>query len=371
MMTISALGRRTFLATGSAALLLGRAGRPATAEPAPLAADLESLRLRHGLPGIAALVLHGGAVAAQGAAGVRSITGQDPILLSDPFVIGSCGKSMTATVVARLVARGALRFETTLQEAFPELVPQMQPAYRDVSVAALLAHRGGFPAVLPIPLPLAGDPAAERARALPVVLALPPQGVPGQTYLYSNLGYALVGAMLDRLTGTPFETLAAGELFQPLGLASAGFLAPTAPDTPRGHTAFGLPLPPDSPLHPPAAASPAGLYRVALPDWATYAAVHLGLGPGGYLPPELLARLHAPWDPMAGDGYALGWHVGPGPLGATTLRHDGSDGYWSARIVLMPTLGYGILIASNILGPNSELAADELEALLLARFPPA
>jgi hypothetical protein len=95
------------------------------------------------------------------------------------------------------------------------------------------------------------------------------------------------------------------------------------------------------------------------------------LGPEGYLPPELLARLHTPWDPLAADGYALGWHVIPGPFGATMLRHDGSDGYWSARIVLIPALGYGILTATNILGPNSELAADELEALLLARFPPA
>jgi D-alanyl-D-alanine carboxypeptidase len=369
-MTISALGRRAFLASGAAALLLGRAGRQAIAEPARLAADLEALRLRHGLPGATALVLRGGAVVADGAAGVRSVTGQDPVLLPDPFVIGSCGKSMTATVVARLVARGALRFETTLQEAFPELVPQMQPAYRGVSLAALLAHRGAIPAVPPVPLPLAGDPAAERARALPVILALPPQGIPGQTYLYSNLGYALLGAMLDRLTGVAFESLAAAELFQPLGLASAGFLAPTAPDAPRGHTFFGLPLPPDSPLYPPAAASPAGLHHVALPDWAGYAAVHLGLGPEGYLPPEVLARLHAPWDPLAAEDYALGWHVGPGPFG-TVLRHDGSDGYWSARIVLVPALGYGLLMATNIFGPNAELAADELEALLFARFPPS
>jgi CubicO group peptidase (beta-lactamase class C family) len=370
MTTISALGRRAFLATSGAALLLGRAGRPALAEPALLAADLDALRLRYGLPGAAALVLRGGAVVADGAAGVRSVTGQDPVLLADPFVIGSCGKSMTATVVARLAARGALRFETTLQEAFPELAPQMQPAYRGVSVAALLAHRGGIPDVPSIPLPLRGDPAAERARALPVILALPPQGIPGQTYLYSNLGYILVGAMLDRLTGVAFESLAAAELFQPLGLASAGFLAPAAPEAPRGHTFFGLPLPPDSPLYPPAAASPAGLHHVALPDWALYAAVHLGLGPEGYLPPELLARLHAPWDPLAADGYALGWHVAPGPFG-TVLRHDGSIGYWSARIVLIPALGYGVLMATNIFGPNAELAADELEALLFARFPPS
>ena len=44
---------------------------------------------------------------------VVSVTQRDPILLSDAFVIGSCDESMTATVVARVVARGALRFEAT------------------------------------------------------------------------------------------------------------------------------------------------------------------------------------------------------------------------------------------------------------------
>jgi CubicO group peptidase (beta-lactamase class C family) len=368
-MPSSTFGRRAFLAVSGAACLMGHAGRSALAEVASLTADLESLRLRYGLPGAAALVLHGGAVVAQGVAGVRSVTRQDPILLSDPFVIGSCGKSMTATVVARLVALGALRFETSLQDVLPELGAPMQPAYRGVSVAALLAHRGGIPAVPPIPLPLEGDPVAERARALPVILALPPQGIPGQTSLYSNLGYVLVGAMLDRVTGVAFESLASAELFQPLGLASAGFLAPTGSEAPQGHTAFGLPLPPDSPLYPPAAASPAGLYHLALPDWAKYAAVHLGLGPEGFLPPELLARLHTPWDPLAVDGYALGWHVAASAFGPM-LRHDGSDGYWLARIVLIPALGYGILMTTNIFSANAELAADELQALLLSRFPP-
>jgi len=366
-MTRVLLGRRAFVAGSGAAVLMG--GRVATAEPASLAADLESLRLRYALPGTAALVLRGGNVVAQGAAGVRSSTGQDPVQLFDRFVLGSCGKSMTATLVARLVARGALSFETTLAAVFPELAAQMQPAYRGVTVAVLLAHRGGVPAVPPIPLPLEGDPVTQRARAVPMILTLPPQGVPGQTYLYSNLGYVLVGAVLDRVTGVAFEYLAAAELFQPLGLATAGFLAPTGSEAPRGHTPFWLPLPADSPLYPPAGASPAGLYHMSLPDWAKYAAVHLGIGPEGYLAPELLARLHAPWSLLAGDDYAMGWHTGPSAFG-TALHHDGSDGYWSARIVLLPTFGYAILMASNIFSPNAELAANELQALLLGRFPP-
>jgi CubicO group peptidase (beta-lactamase class C family) len=102
-------------------------------------------------------------------------------------------------------------------------------------------------------------------------------------------------------------------------------------EAPLGHTAFWLPLPPDSELYPPGGASPAGLFHLSLPDWALYARLHLGLGPADYLPGELLARLQAPSSPGLGEEYALGWHVHHGDRG-TELRHNGSDGYWSARI---------------------------------------
>ena len=360
--------RRTLLSTAAAALAVGAAGRVARAEPAPIDGAVAAVRNRYGLPGVAAMVLRGGAVVAQGTAGVRSVTNSEPVTLTDPFVIGSCGKSMTATVAARLVARGAVAFETTLAEVFPELAATMQPAYRGVTLAMLLGHRSGLPQSPPVPLPIPGDPATERARALPVLLALPPQGLPGQTYLYSNLGYIVVGSLLERRAGLPFEALAATELFQPLGLASAGFGAPDG-DAPQGHTAFWLPLPSGSDLYPPQGAAPAGLFHLNLPDWARYASLHLGLVPD-YLPPELLARLQQPWSPDLGESYAAGWHVDLGSWG-TELRHNGSDGYWSARIRLIPALGYGVLMATNMLGFNVEPAAEELESELMRLHPPA
>ena len=365
---LHALARRSFLATGAAAAWCGLASAPAQADIVPIDGEIDAVRLRYGLPGVVALVMRGGGVVAQGAAGVRSVATSVPVRLDDPFVIGSCGKSMTATIAARLVARGVVRFETTLAEAFPELAPWMHPAYRGATLAALLAHRSGIPQVPPVPLPLPGDPATERARALPVLLRLPPVGLPGQTYLYSNLGYIVAGTMLERLAGQPFEALAATELFAPLGLASAGF-GPPAGEAPQGHTAFWLPLPADSELYPTLGAAPAGLFRLTLPEWARYATLHMGLVPPDYLAPELLARLHQPWAPDLGEFYALGWHVGLGAHG-TELRHNGSDGYWSARIRLVPALGYGVLMATNMLGFNVEPAAEELEALLMQRFPP-
>ena len=363
----SRLARRAFLATSAAAILATRT-RGAHADPVAIDGEITAVRLRYGLPGAVAMVLRAGTVAAQGTSGVRSVTSRIPVTLNDPFVLGSCGKSMTATIAARLVAGGLVRFETTLAEAFPELVPWMQPGYRAVTLEALLAHRSGIPQVPPVPVPLRGDPATERARALPVILALPPQGLPGQTYLYSNLGYIVAGTMLERLARRPFEDLAATELFQPLGMVTAGF-GPPVGEVPQGHTEFGLPLPPDSDLYPPVGACPAGLFRMSLPEWARYANVHLGLWPLDYLAQELLARLHRPWAPDLGQLYALGWNVAEGGWG-TELWHNGTDGYWSARIRLVPALGYGVLMAANMFGPNAEPAAEELEAMLMQRFPP-
>jgi CubicO group peptidase (beta-lactamase class C family) len=366
-----AFDRRRFLAAGAAALVLPALPLPALAAPASLAEALADLRRRHRLPGLAALVLRRGVIVAQGVAGLRSAAGTAAIRIGDPLVIGSCGKAMTATVAARLVERGKIAFEATLAELFPELASTMRPAYRKVTLAALLAHRSGLPTFPPLSLPLPAGltPREARARAVPLVLRLEPQGTPGTTYLYSNLGYSVAGAALERVSGIAFEALAARELFRPLGMASAGFFAPAGAAASRGHDPFGSPLPPGSPLYPPKAGSPAGLYHVSLPDWARFARLHLGLGPAGYLKPATLARLqraHA----GPGERYALGWHVGT-TAGRTSLAHVGSDGFWSARAILIPSLDYAILMATNILSPAADQASNELRDLLLKRFPPA
>src|SRR4051812_3179947 len=100
------VSRRSLLGAGAATVLSGMHVPRALADAVPLRAELAAIRFRYGLPGVAAMVLRRGAVAAQGVAGVRSVSSNEPIRLDDPFVIGSCGKSMTATIAARLVARG-------------------------------------------------------------------------------------------------------------------------------------------------------------------------------------------------------------------------------------------------------------------------
>src|ERR1051326_2731240 len=75
--------------------------------------------------GIAAAVLRGERIIAQGAAGVRKRGTAERITLDDRFHLGSCTKAMTATLVAMLVEEGKLNWTTTLGQLFADTVKPM------------------------------------------------------------------------------------------------------------------------------------------------------------------------------------------------------------------------------------------------------
>src|SRR5690348_1702311 len=94
--------------------------------------------------GIAAAVLRGERIIAQGAAGVRKRGSAEHITLDDRFHLGSCTKAMTATLVAMLVEEGKLNWSTTLGELFAGTVKPLHPAWEKVTVRQVLAHRSGL-----------------------------------------------------------------------------------------------------------------------------------------------------------------------------------------------------------------------------------
>src|SRR5689334_8723265 len=108
-------------------LLAGAFCQAATAQPADAPRDVsELLRAvigRHDVPGMVAAVIEGDRVVATGAAGVRQRGGRDKVTVADKFHIGSCTKTMTATLCAMLVEEGKLKWDTTVGEALKDLRP--------------------------------------------------------------------------------------------------------------------------------------------------------------------------------------------------------------------------------------------------------
>jgi len=67
------------------------------------------------------------------------------VTLQDRFYVGSIGKSMTATVLARLVERGLLSWDTRVQDVLGLQEDAVTPSFREVTLRQLLSHRSGLP----------------------------------------------------------------------------------------------------------------------------------------------------------------------------------------------------------------------------------
>ena len=348
--------------------------------------------------GMAAAVLRGERIIAQGVAGVRKRGTAERITLDDRFHLGSCTKAMTATLVAMLVEEGKLNWTTTLGELFADTVKPMHPAWEKVTLRQVLAHRAGLrhepDGLAQVLNELVGRPPRAPLGTLPQqrleiarqALSRPPGIPPGTKYWYSNVGYILAGAVLEHLTGRAWEDLMRERLFQPLGISTGGFGAlGTADKTEHawGHApVLGKPLDPGSPAAGlPLFYGPADQAHMTVTDWAKFIALHLRGDPANphcqaaLLKLDTFAELHgvAPTTPYSkgwvmrgitllatGDAgpavtYRAGWFISTaswakGARSGDTGRrlwHAGSNGRWNCSVVIAPEIDFAVLVACN------------------------
>src|SRR5262245_19045053 len=318
-----------------------------SSSPESLDALLEPIRTKHGLPALAGAIVRGDRVVAIGATGVRRQGDPTKVTPQDLWHLGSCTKSMTATLIARLVDRGVLSWDATIAGVFPDRRPRMAEGWERASLPHLLTHRSGAPAHhapqgggAPADLSVdglwgrlwrrEGSPTEQRLQLLDGVTAQPPLSQPGTKHLYANAGFAIAGAMAEKATGKAWEDLMREEIFRPLGMDRTGFGAPGSADRldqPRGHAPRPegpVPVEPGPAADNPPAIGPAGTVHAPLEDWAKYAALHLAgaRGKSAFLKPETWKRLYTP---PPGESYACGWVVRDQDwAGGRTLWHNGS-----------------------------------------------
>jgi CubicO group peptidase (beta-lactamase class C family) len=190
---------------------------------------------------------------------------------NDQFNLGSNTKAFTGALIGILIDEGLLDWETTLAEIYPGYANSMRPEYKDVSIINLLSHSSGFKRV-PTTSPSNGTPREQRVEMMAVSITEPPAMARG-LYLYSNLGYNILGAIAEKLTNQSFEDLMTAKVFQPLGIGTAGFGPmgiPGLEDQPLQHTNGCSPLQPTPDSDLPPIYSPSGRLHMAIGDWAKF-----------------------------------------------------------------------------------------------------
>ncbi|WP_353648800.1 serine hydrolase domain-containing protein [Nakamurella sp. A5-74] len=170
-------------------------------------------------PGAGWAVFVGGTVIAAGGAGVVT-PGGTPVTADTAFRIASCTKSFTAAMALRLRDRGLLDLDAPIDRHL-DLGPSSGHDDRIPTVAQLLSMAGGLPG---------DDPWADRQESLgrDEFRTLLSAGVrfarpPGVSFEYSNLGFAMVGAAIERVTGRDFTELVTADLLRAGGFGGIGF----------------------------------------------------------------------------------------------------------------------------------------------------
>ncbi|HYG35395.1 MAG TPA: serine hydrolase domain-containing protein [Clostridia bacterium] len=350
---------------------------------------LEKIRNTHKVPALACAVVLSNRIVGLGAVGLRkSGVTNAPVTLQDKWHHGSITKSMTATLAAIMVERGAIQWTNTLADVFPSLTNCMHSAFLQVTLEQLTSNRGGVPEAIPPAVwselwDFDSTPREARRLLLERMTTNAPSSAPGTRFEYSNAGFAIAGHMLETVAGKPWEELLVTELFKPLGMTSAGFGVPATPryiNHPWGHTLPNPSKPPGPgnaliPMEPgtnadnPPAIGPAGTVHCSLTDLATYVAFHLAVDKSDtpILHRASGRKLHT--ECRNNSDYAYGWNVVHRDWAkGKALNHTGSNTQWYSNVWLAPERDFAVIALCNLGGDTAFAATDAVAAAMIQQF---
>jgi D-alanyl-D-alanine carboxypeptidase len=357
------------------AMVMAAAG---LAVPAAASVDIETLRaarLKYGVPALGAMVVGPDGVLSLGVDGVRQVRTDSAVTETDRWHLGSNAKAMTAVLYALLVQAGVAKWGLTLAETFPAV--KRAAAWDRVTIEGLLSHHSGVSdsgvmtgAWLNASRLDERPLSAQRAAVAEEVLRQTPAALRG-TFQYANLNYVVAGAVMERLTGQPWEELMRKHVFAPIGMTDAGFGAPQG-DNAWGHAATLLGFGPLRAVVPdvngdnPLVLGPAGTVHMSLASYANFLSAFIA--PSNVLTPESIEQLTKPRNDQD-PSYALGWarYAEKQWAKGQVLAHEGSNTMWHALTLVAPARQRAIVCVCNehVSGQN---AVQELSKQLVDRL---
>ena len=352
---------RRWLRRALPVLLLCGATAHAAPVPAILEADFAAGLKDEGLAGaVWSEVLPDGKVRT-GAAGLRDVAAKASMQADTRVQVGSVAKVMLALGVLRLISEDRLTLDTPVQQVLPELALRNPWLASDpVRIRHLLAHTAGLDNVR-LWQAFSGKPQPDTplAEAFDGGGLLRVRTRPGTRYAYSNMGYGVLGMVIERVTGQPYERYLDAQLLQPLGMADStfGFVTQMSTQTgaqrnPRlamGHVEHGV-----AQAAVPQYLRPAGQFTTTAADMARLAQFLLGDGKLKGAQFIDLALMGALSEPAGTDAAQAGLETGHGLALAVRDRHNvvgachpGTTAGFRAMLCIYPEQGSAFFVAFN------------------------
>jgi len=283
------------------------------------------------------------------------------------FCTGSITKQFTAAAILALAEEGKLSVQDSLAKHF-EHVPEPKCA---ITLHHLLTHTSGLVD------PPAGDydlrATAEWVRDWALACELEWQ--PGAEYGYRNVNFSLLGMVVERVAGEPYEAYLRRRLFERAGMSATGYLLPRfAPesmaigyrDGERWGTTLDHPLLDDGPCW---TLRANGGIQSTVGDMLRW---HHALQEDRVLSHESRVLSETPFaDEGGGTSYGYGWSIQRSPSGKKLVAHNGGNQVFFADFLRFVDEGHCIFLATNVGSRMRESLAYELAGILYGRPPRA
>jgi CubicO group peptidase (beta-lactamase class C family) len=292
--------------------------------------------------GLSVALVEDGAVRTAGL-GTTRVSGGRPVDERTPFEFGSVTKTMTAMILADMVARKEVSPQTTVKEIFPDTAFQ-DPAVAGASMEELASQRSGIPSIpasLNDPATLVasvigGNPYGGRTPQDVVDDAARAQVVDKGRVVYSTLGFALLGQALAARAGTSYQDLLRRRILEPLGMRDTVLVGEpdeVLADGARGYITSG---------HAAEPFASDGYVPTGAGGWSTSADLgrFLAATIDGTAPGADAARPR--WDTPDGSRIGYAWRTTDG-----ITWHDGSTAGFSSFVGYDPQRRRGAVVLGN------------------------
>jgi CubicO group peptidase (beta-lactamase class C family) len=359
--------------------LLGAASTLVQAAGSDYDRIVDDVVARYGLPGIAVGVIEDGKVVFRGTRGEIVAGSGQPVTSQSVFKIASNSKAMTASLLARLVEAGKLRWDDPVIKYLPDFAMHDPWVTRNMQVRDLLVHNSGLPEG-------GGDlmlwPEPNRFTRADIIHGLryiKPAYSFRSGYAYDNLLYVVAGEVAAAAGGASYEELVRREVFEPLGLSRCRVGAwnrADVADVAQPHMrkdGRNVPINADEATVPAITSGAAGGIRCSLDDmlawarnWLVPTAAQLQWLPRAQRDELWSARTPMPiserrrkWDHTHYLAYADGWRLADVD-GQWTVSHTGTLSGMYSVLTLLPDRKSGFVVLINGAGDEARTVITEM-----------
>jgi CubicO group peptidase (beta-lactamase class C family) len=197
--------------------------KPATSVASEIDSYLNSLVAEKKLSGAVLVAKDGIAIASKAAGIANKVTGA-PVVLNTKFNLGSLNKMFTAVAIAQLAQARRLSFDDPVSKHLPEY-PNKEVADK-VTIHQLLTHTSGMGMYWNEKFTAQREKLLTVAAHLPLFVGDPLLFAPGAKFQYSNSGYMVLGAIIEKVSGQDYYSYVQEHIYKPAGMTDTGFYEP-------------------------------------------------------------------------------------------------------------------------------------------------